>query len=52
MHRLKHNKHFLKAEEESGFKWPTWLKVGGCRPCVGSINDGCCNGCVCKDKAN
>jgi hypothetical protein len=40
-----------KNKEESGFKWPTWLKVGGCRPCAGSIHDGCCNGCVCKDKA-
>lgn len=49
--QIKAQQALLKAEEESGFKWPTWLKIGGCRPCAGSIHDGCCNGCVCKDKA-
>lgn len=38
-----------KTEEESDFKLPRWLKIGGCRPCLGSPNDGCCGGCVCKD---
>ena len=39
-----------KSKEESNFKWPRWIKIGGCRPCTGSNHDGCCGGCVCKDK--
>jgi len=38
-----------KAKEESNFKFPRWLKIGGCRPCIGSTADGCCGGCACKD---
>ena len=40
-----------KAKQESNFKWPRWLKIGGCRPCIGSNADGCCGGCACKDVA-
>ena len=36
--------------EESNFKWPRWLKIGGCKPCIGSPQDGCCGGCLCAIK--
>lgn len=38
-----------ETKEESSFKLPRWLKIGGCRACIGSNADGCCGGCVCKD---
>jgi len=31
-------------------RWPRWLKLGGCRPCVGTLSDGCCTGCVCTPR--
>jgi hypothetical protein len=35
-------------QEKLRWRWPRWLKIGGCKPCIGSPADGCCAGCICQ----
>ncbi len=41
----------LYKQEDSRIKFPKWLKIGSCRPCVGSPSSGCCNGCLCAKRS-